>query len=82
MARMGRKNKTRRRRVGAMTSTTETMLLVGGALVVGYMLMRPKTPTMPTTVYVPVNSGGGNQTSQDITAAGGALSQIFGSIFG
>lgn len=62
-------------------STTETLLIVGGVAVVGYLLMKPKTPTVPTTVYVPVNSGSSNQTANDITAAGGALSTIFGSLF-
>lgn len=65
-------------------STTETLLIAGGVVVVGYMLLKSKaaTPTIPQTIYVPVNSGSSNQTAGDITAAGGALSSIFGSLFG
>ena len=33
--------------------TTETVLLVGGGLVLLYMFMKPTTPALPSTVYVP-----------------------------
>lgn len=77
----------KRKRVSGGVNTT-TLLLAGGAAVAVYLLTRPKTPTYVSPYQTPVYNPAylqsvanpPNQTAQDISAGGTALTSILNAI--
>lgn len=69
--------RTRKRKMGAI-GTTDIILIAGVGLAAVYFLTRPKTPTPPTTVYLPApgTTTAPNTTSQIITAGSSILDDI------
>ena len=75
-----------RHKIGKMDTTT--LLLIGGVAVVAiYFMTKPKVITQPgpyASSFINTQGGGyllpGNQTAQDISAGGGAASQVINSL--
>lgn len=72
----------RRRKVSGISGTT--IALIGGALVIGYLVTRPKTTALPPSYsyppgYIPVAAQ--NPTSTAISAGAGVLNNLFNNIF-
>lgn len=74
----------RRKKMGA--TDTETILLVGGGLLLVFLMMKPKTPTYPPVVTAPGGAlpqpQGTSSTNTAITAGASVVNNLINQIFG
>ncbi len=71
-----------RRKVGAINGST--IALVGGGLVLAYLVTRPKTPAIPPPYTVPpsyIPAGALNNTGVAINAGASVLNNLFNNLF-
>jgi hypothetical protein len=69
--------KTRRRKVGGMSKGTKNALLVGGAVVLGYLLMKSMSPSYPpVTLTNPASVASANSLVSAAQAAGYSATAI------
>jgi hypothetical protein len=70
-----------RKKVGAIS--TGTVALIGGALVLGYLVTRPKTTALPLPAYPPgyIPVAAGNPTVTALNDGTSVLNNLFNNIF-
>lgn len=68
------------KKVGAIN--TETMLLIGGGLVLAYMLTKKTAVTTPTTIVTVPSGGGSGISSGQLVTIGNSLINALDDIFG